>query len=390
MIARIFFFLILLILLPDLYIDVHYLRKKKGYTFWKRILWWIPAVAMVIYTCCLAFVRDFAPTPPDTLFIYLFLLGLLVFPKAAFSLFSFVGWMICRAVKSKKNWGNLIGFLLALFLIYVIIYGSTIGLRKLKIRQVDYYHADIPKAFDGSRIVQFTDAHVGSFSGRNMHILEKAIDSINAQHGDMIVFTGDLQNIYANELDEVQSVLARLQCKDGVYSVLGNHDYSMYMHRDSATMRMNEILLQKKQLSIGWRLLMNEHRVLYNGKDSLVIAGMENDGLPPFPPKGDIKKTLDGVKNDAFVVMLQHDPSAWRRHILPDGRSQLTLSGHTHGGQVKLFGFSPVMLNYDEYSGFYEESDHAINVSTGIGGFIPFRFGVPAEIVVITLRSKET
>ena len=388
MIARIFFFLILLILLPDLYIDVHYLRKKKGYTFWKRILWWIPAVAMVIYTCCLAFVRDFAPTPPDTLFIFLFLLGLLVFPKAAFSLFSFVGWMICRAVKSKKNWGNLIGFLLALFLIYVIIYGSTIGLRKLKIRQVDYYHADIPKAFDGYRIVQFTDAHVGSFSGRNMHILEKAIDSINAQHGDMIVFTGDLQNIYANELDEVQSVLARLQCKDGVYSVLGNHDYSMYMHRDSATMRMNEILLQKKQLSIGWRLLMNEHRVLYHGKDSLVIAGMENDGLPPFPPKGDIKKTLDGVKKDAFVVMLQHDPSAWRRHILPDGRSQLTLSGHTHGGQVKLFGFSPVMLNYDEYSGFYEEDGHAINVSTGIGGFIPFRFGVPAEIVVITLHRK--
>lgn len=390
MIARIFFFLILLILLPDLYIDVHYLRKKKGYTFWKRILWWIPAVAMVIYTCCLAFVRDFAPTPPDTLFIYLFLLGLLVFPKAAFSLFSFCGWMICRALKSKKNWGNLIGFLLALFLIYVIIYGSTIGLRKLNIRQVDYYHADIPKAFDGYRIVQFTDAHVGTLSGRNMHILEKAIDSINAQHGDMIVFTGDLQNIYANELDEVQSVLARLQCKDGVYSVLGNHDYSMYMHRDSATMRMNEILLQKKQLSIGWRLLMNEHRVLYHGKDSLVIAGMENDGLPPFPPKGDIKKTLDGVKNDAFVVMLQHDPSAWRRHILPDGRSQLTLSGHTHGGQVKLFGFSPVMLNYDEYSGFYEEGDDAINVSTGIGGFIPFRFGVPAEIVVITLHRKET
>ena len=388
MIARIFFILLLLIILPDLYVDLHYLRKKKGYAFWKRILWWVPAVIMVVYTCYLATVRDFAPDPVDSLFLYLLLLGLLVFPKVLFALFSFSGWLICRLNNSKKNWGNLIGFLLALFIIYVVVYGSTIGLRKLRIRNIDYYSADLPASFDGYRIVHFSDAHVGSFSGRNIRVLERITDSINAQHGDMIVFTGDLQNIRATELDEVQSILSRLQCKDGVYSVLGNHDYSMYMHRDSATMRMNEILLQRKENSIGWHLLMNEHRTFYRGKDSLVIAGMENDGLPPFPPKGDIEKTLNGVKEGAFVVMLQHDPSAWKRHIIPDGRSQLTLSGHTHGGQVKLFGFSPVMLNYDEYSGYYEEGDHAIYVSNGVGGFIPFRFGVPAEISVITLHRK--
>lgn len=388
MIARIFFFLLLLIILPDLYVDRHYLRKKKGYTLWKCIFWWMPAIVMVIYTCYLATVRDFAPDPADSLFLYLLLLGLLVFPKVLFALFSFTGWMICRLVNSKKNWGNLIGILLALFIIYVVIYGSTIGLRKLRINNIDYYSADLPPAFDGYRIVQFSDVHVGSYSGRNAKILEKITDSINAQHGDMIVFTGDLQNVRATELDEMQSVLSRLHCKDGVYSVLGNHDYSMYMHRDSATMRMNEILLQRKQLSIGWRLLMNEHRTVYRGRDSLVIAGMENDGLPPFPPKGDVGKTLQGVKDGAFVVMLQHDPSAWRRHILPDGRSQLTLCGHTHGGQVKLFGFSAVQLNYSEYSGLYEEGNRAMYITTGVGGFIPFRFGVPAEIAVITLHRK--
>ncbi len=387
MIARIFFLLIILIILPDLYIDRHYLRRK-GCSLWKRVLWWVPAIVMVVYTCCLVVVKDFAPDPPDSLFLYLFLLGILVFPKVLYALFSFTGWMICRLVHSKKNWGNLIGYLLALYIIFVVVYGSTVGLRKLEVRNIDYYSADLPAAFDGYRIVQFSDAHVGSFIGRNVRQLERIVDSINAQRGDMVVFTGDLQNIRATELDAVQSILGRLHGKDGVYSVLGNHDYSMYMRRDSVTMRMNEVLLQRKQLSIGWRLLKNEHRTLHRGKDSLVIAGMENDGMPPFPPKGDIGKTLEGVRKGAFVVMLEHDPSAWRRHILPDGRSMLTLCGHTHGGQVRLFGFSPVMLNYDEYSGYYEEGDRAMYVSTGVGGFIPFRFGVPAEIAVITLRRK--
>ncbi len=388
MIARIFFIMILLILLPDLYVDRHYLRKKKGYNRTRRVLWWIPGIFMLIYTCRLAMVKDFAPTPPDSLYIYLLLSGLLIYPKACFAFFSFVGWMICRIIGSKKNWGNLIGFLLALFLLYVIIYGSTIGWRKLEIRNVDYYSTDLPAAFDGYRIVQFSDAHVGTYGGGKTKLLERAVDSINAQHGDMIVFTGDLQNMEATELDEVQPILSRLQCKDGVYSVLGNHDYSMYIHRDSISMHTNEILLQRKQRSIGWRLLMNEHRTLYRGKDSLVIAGMENTGTPPYPQKGDVTKALEGVKKGAFVVMLQHDPSAWKRLILPDGRSQLTLSGHTHGGQVKLFGFSLVRLSYKEYSGFYGEGDYALNISKGIGGVIPFRFGVPAEIAVITLHRK--
>ena len=271
-------------------------------------------------------------------------------------------------------------------MLYVIIYGSTIGWRKLEIRNVDYYSTDLPAAFDGYRIVQFSDAHVGTYGGGKTKLLERAVDSINAQHGDMIVFTGDLQNMEATELDEVQPILSRLQCKDGVYSVLGNHDYSMYIHRDSISMHTNEILLQRKQRSIGWRLLMNEHRTLYRGKDSLVIAGMENTGTPPYPQKGDVTKALEGVKKGAFVVMLQHDPSAWKSTILPETKAQLTLSGHTHGGQFRFFGWNPASIKYDECDGMYQENKRALNVSTGLGGLVPFRFGVTPEFVVITLR----
>ena len=113
---------------------------------------------------------------------------------------------------------------------------------------------------------------------------------------------------------------------------------------------------------------------------------MENDGRPPHPAKGNIGKTLAGVRDGAFILMLQHDPSSWRRTILPKSKAQLTLSGHTHGGQIKIFGWSPAAVSYGEYDGMYNEGGRAINVSSGMGAFIPFRLGVSNEIVVITLH----
>lgn len=183
--------------------------------------------------------------------------------------------------------------------------------------------------------------------------------------------------------------LEQVKAKDGVYSVLGNHDYSGYINASSATKVANERELISLQRQIGWDLLMNEHRVIRRGVDSIVVAGMENDGRPPFPSKGDIAKTLAGVADGAFIVMLEHDPSSWRRTILPKSKAQLTLSGHTHAGQLKVFGWSPAAFSYSEWDGMYEEGGRAINVSAGMGGFIPFRLGASNEIVVITLRCKK-
>ena len=133
---------------------------------------------------------------------------------------------------------------------------------------------------------------------------------------------------------------------------------------------------------------MNDHLTVHRGADSIVVAGTENDGKPPFPAKADIRKALDGVQPDAFIIMLQHDPSAWRRHILPQSTAQLTLSGHTHGGQMSLFGIRPTQLAGHEDAGLYSANGRNLFVSTGLGGFLPFRFHMDPEIVEITLRVR--
>ena len=150
----------------------------------------------------------------------------------------------------------------------------------------------------------------------------------------------------------------------------------------------DRIISLEKQL--GWTLLQNEHRYIERGKSRIVIAGMENDGDGKnFPQKGNISKTLKGVDDDDFILMLEHDPSSWRRKIIPDGRAQLTLSGHTHKMQFSLFGWCPLSLTGKEVNGWYNEDEQSLFVSAGLGGLIPFRFGAPGEVVLITLKAQQ-
>lgn len=389
MIARIFIFLLFLIILPDVYLDLHYLRKKKKYTWWKRLLWWLPALLMLAYTIKMAIEPNFIPDNPAWIDNYLLLLCLLIVPKAMFSICSVIGLFLCRLRKKRRNWGNLVGLVLSLILIYIFVYGSTFGIRKLKVKHVEVTFKDLPASFDGYRIVHWSDAHVGSYLKSRRPILERAVDSIRAQQADMVVFTGDLQNIQPSELYPFVRLFRSIKAKDGVYSVLGNHDYSGYIHADAAVKVANERETISRQRQCGWTVLLNENRSIYRGRDSIVIAGEENDGLPPHPMRGDIHQTLRGVGDDAFVVMLQHDPSAWRRHILPESKAQLTLSGHTHGGQISVLGIRPSKFKYAEDWGLYQVGNRFLYVTAGLGGLVPFRFGVPAEIVVITLHRQK-
>ena len=277
-----------------------------------------------------------------------------------------------------------------LFIWGTIAYGVFIGFEELEVRQVEYVSSELPLAFDGYRIVQFSDAHVGTFKNSRKWMMKRAVDVMNAQQADAIVFTGDLQNLHPEELEQHIPVLSCLHAHDGVFSILGNHDYSIYVDVDSVTREQYNMKTQQLFRQTGWTLLMNEHRVIRRGADSIVIAGMENWGSKlRMPRRGDVGKTLEGVNDSTFVVMLSHDPTAWREKILPECRAQLTLSGHTHGGQFSLFGWSPVAWSYDEWEGTTYEGERALHVSTGLGGLIPFRLGMPAEIVVITLRSKK-
>lgn len=387
MIARIIIPLILLLVLPQLYMDLHYTRHKKHGRRWRRLLGWLPVALLCGWAVVLALEPNFAPDNKSLLFWFLLFLGIFAVPRALYALCSFLGWRWCKWRHKRINWGNMIGFLLGVFVVFAVVYGATIGFRKLEVRHVDIAAADLPAAFDGYRIVHFSDIHVGSYTGSDQQILQKMVDSINAQLPDAIMFTGDIQNMEPQELYPVMQILSGLQAPDGVFSVLGNHDYAYYIpSADDAVKTANERETVNRQRQLGWNVLLNEHHAIRRGKDSIVVAGMENLSPAPYPHKGNAREAMSGVRKGAFTIMLEHDPWAWETDILPNSDAQLTLSGHTHGGQFALFGWSPMELLNRRGGGLYSEDGRNMYVSKGVGGFIPFRFGATGEVVVITLH----
>ena len=397
MIARDILTFLLLVILPFLFIDLRFFRRKKAW--WKRVLWWIICAAMVGYTVYLAMEHDFIPGNDRILILYgyLFLLGLVIIPMWTFSICSLLGkacsWIVRKCKKHPKakphNYGNLMGTLSVPAVWFVLFWGTFVGFNKLEVNHQTYVSEKVPEAFDGYRIVLFSDAHVGSYQKHNSWLLQRAVDSINAQKPDIILFVGDLQNIQPTELYPHIDVLEKLKAKDGVYSVLGNHDYAEYIGADEAMKVANCRETVSLERQMGWNVLLNEHGTIEHGKDHMILAGMENDGDGKrFPQKGDVDKTLENVTSDDFILMMEHDPSAWRRKIVTDGRAQLTLSGHTHKMQFSIFGWCPLSLTGKEYNGWYKEGDQQLFVTAGLGGLIPFRFGATGEIVVLTLRRE--
>ena len=384
MIARIVILLVLVLLLPQLYFDRRKLRRRK---MWQRLLRWLPTVAMMVLTVALAMERDFVPHEMTVMNIYLMLLGLIFAPKAIYVLCSLAGRIVRKIRHSRYNWGNLVGFFLAFFIVFVVFYGSFVGVRRLNVNRLEIALKGLPEAFDGYRIVLFSDAHVGSFTGWRQSLLQRDIDSINAQQADAIFFVGDLQNQRPEELYPVQEMLRSLRATDGVFSVLGNHDYSDYIDDDPAIKIANEREMVSRQRQFGWKLLLNEHLTLEKQGARLVVAGVENDQTrKQMKKRNDLAKALEGVRDDDFIILLQHDPGAWQQTEWIQPQVSLTLSGHTHGGQVSLFGLRATQLSKNYDYGLYREGERQLYVTCGIGGLVPFRFGVTPEIAVITLK----
>lgn len=311
---------------------------------------------------------------------FFFIMGLVVAP--------IVFVLLSRWLAPRRLWRR-IALACTIIIWALVCYGSFVGFEQMEVVRMKYASADLPKAFNGYRIVQFSDAHVGTYTGSRQWLLQRAVDSINALKADLVVFTGDLENLHPDELKDQLGILRQVRAKDGVFTIMGNHDYPTYLDIDERSKQHLVALTEQYERQIGWQLLLNEHRVIRRGSDSIVVAGMENWGsLKRMPRLGDVKKTMAGVSDSSFVLMLQHDPSAWRAKILPECHAQLTLSGHTHGGQFSIFGWSPAAFTYDVWHGWDREGERALYVSSGLGGLIPFRLNMPGEIVEITLESK--
>ena len=292
---------------------------------------------------------------------------------------------------SKRLWLKVVLTAPLMFLWLVFLYGSYVGVNQFRVRYIELTFDDLPPSFDGYKIVQISDIHCGTLTGSRRHLLEEAIDSINAQDADMGVFTGDLQNRAPREIDPFRKLLSSIKAKDGIFSVMGNHDFPLYMKGDPIMKSDTLCVRENVDEELGWRLLVNDRQFIKRGEEKIYISGMDNDGDGVrFPQNGDIQHALYGLTPKHFVVMLEHDPSAWRRKILPHSHVQLTLSGHTHGGQFSFLGWSPASLKYKEYSGLYSLAGRYLYVSNGLSGVVPFRFGTLPEISVFTLRTSKS
>ena len=283
--------------------------------------------------------------------------------------------------KKAFLWG-----LLALLLPPVIIaYGSLIERNYFRIKEITIHAANLPEAFKGYRIVHISDIHARSFSGREKH-LQRAMDKINSLDPDIIAFTGDLITMTPDELDSHVPALSSMKAKDGTFSVLGNHDYSMYSDAtEEARQRHLETLIGKEK-ALGWDLLMDENRIIRKGGDSIAVIGVQNTSPSRhFPSKGDLTKASEGTE-DMYRILLTHDPMHWEAEII--GKDYpLTLSGHTHAMQLSFLGWSPSSLMFKQFRGLYTENGQSLHVNPGLGETIfPARIGVRPEITLITLR----
>lgn len=385
MLLRILILILIMLGLPDAYIFIMYIKRWTK-NVWLRLLWWLPSIALLVAMFVIMGSNDMKPEHQPWVSIYMIVFLGICAPKTLFSIFDGVGHLLRHNAIVRIF--RIIGMSIALFAFLVLCYGYFEGRHHYVVHNQTLYFADLPEKFDGYRLAQFSDMHIGTLRDGNEGDARKIVDLINEQNCDVILFTGDLVNHQSSELDGFRRDLNKLKAPDGVYSIMGNHDYSMYIKYPDEKERENDVIeLQRRERSYGWTLLLNEHRIIRRGKDSLVIAGVENDGRPPFPSYGDLPKTMKGLKRSCFTVLLSHDPTHWRRNIIPQTNIQLTLSGHTHAGQFKVFGWSPVKHVYKEWSGTYTEGNQILNISDGIGAVMfPFRFGAWPEINVITLR----
>ncbi len=262
---------------------------------------------------------------------------------------------------------------------------------KYQVKKVKLSYANLPPAFKGIRIVHISDIHSGSFN--NKEAVMKGVYKIMKEQPDIILFTGDLVNNMADEMNDYMDVFNKLNAPLGVYSTLGNHDYGDYVQWETAAeKKANLDRLKQTHADLGWRLLMNEHVVLERGADKIALLGIENwSAKARFPKYGDMKSAHEGTEGYSFKILLSHDPSHWRGEVLESYPNvDLMLSGHTHGMQfgVEIPGlkWSPVQYVYGEWAGLYEKDDQKLYVNPGFG-FIgyPGRVGILPEITVLEL-----
>lgn len=325
----------------------------------------------------------------------LFIVISILFPKIFFVSADLLASIPKIFHRQRLSWLSIAGGILSMLLFIGMWWGALVNRFRTDIREVEVHVANLPSEFEGYRIAQISDLHVGTY-GSDTRYLKEVVKTVNSLEPDLIVFTGDIVNRRTDELVPFADVLSQLYAHDGVYSILGNHDYGDYYNWPSEKAKvLNKQHLIDLQHGMGWRLLLNEHEFIRHGNDSIAIIGVENVGDPPFTVYGDLSRSYPDLSDTNIKILLTHNPVHWQMEIADndDANVALTLSGHTHAMQMEILGLSPAAFRYDNWGGIYNDTFdmHKLYVNIGIGTVgLPMRMGATPEITLLTLTRKKS
>ena len=308
-------------------------------------------------------------------------------------------WIVARLYHHPMPFAPFAYTGLALVLVFIgtMLYGYWFGRKQLRVTETSYASPQVPSEFDGYKIVHISDLHLSSFADSHA-FLQRIIDTINAQQPDLICFTGDFVGFGVEEAIPFTQTLRQLHAKDGIMSVLGNHDFALYHHGlndEQKEEKVNQLTTYQRD-TLGWQLLRNQSYIIQHDSANLQIIGVDNtscqgQGFQTIS-RGDLIKAMrllgDKGKGEGLQILLTHDPSHWRAEVVPTTDIPLTLSGHTHAGQVRLFGYPLSSLMFTDSEGWYHNAGQSLYINTGLGCTLPVRIGVPPEITVITLQKQ--
>ncbi len=311
--------------------------------------------------------------------------------RSVLKLFSVISSNKTNSFTGRRKFISQLALGIAAIPFAAFIYGIIQGKYNYKVLKYQLRFKDLPDAFDGFTITQISDIHSGSFTNREK--IQYGVDLINKQKSDLMLFTGDIVNNKADEMDNWIDVFSQLKAKGGKYSILGNHDYGDYMDwKDPQDKIDNFQAVKAIHNKIGFDLLLDEHRYLEKDGQKIALVGVENWGKG-FNQAGDLEKASTNIYKNDFKILMSHDPSHWEHVVKKDDFNyQLTLSGHTHGLQMGIeipgwFKWSPSKFAYKQWAGLYEEYGRYINVNRGFGYHaFPGRVGIWPEITVIELK----
>jgi len=288
---------------------------------------------------------------------------------------------------------SLTGLIISVLPFLAILWGLLFGRFNFQVEREKLVFPGLPGEFDGLRIVQLSDIHLGSIHGKQEK-MERAINLINALKPDLVLFTGDLVNNYTEEALGWEPLFARIESRYGKFAILGNHDYGDYWEWNSDIEKQRNLeMLEEVHKKMGFRLLRNEWDTIRIQSMLLALIGVENWGQPPFKQYGDLDKALSGLPDTGFRILLSHDPSHWDAQVLGNPNIPLTLSGHTHAMQFGLrigrFSWSPSKYIYKRWMGLYRVNGQSLYVNRGLGfiGF-PGRIGMRPEISLLELKKE--